>query len=38
MSTDLKYLAFTALLTASLWIPYVIAQITTTQAFETVNS
>jgi len=23
MSTDLKYLAFTALLTASLWIPYV---------------
>ena len=29
MSTDLKYLAFTALLTASLWIPYVIAQVTT---------
>jgi uncharacterized MAPEG superfamily protein len=27
MSTDLKYLAFTALLTASLWIPYVVAQV-----------
>ena len=29
MSTDLKYLAFTAMLTASLWIPYVVAQIMT---------
>src|ERR1700712_4742998 len=29
MSTDLKYLALTAILTASLWIPYVIAQVTT---------
>jgi uncharacterized MAPEG superfamily protein len=29
MSTELKYLAFTALLTASLWIPYVVAQVTT---------
>jgi len=29
MSTDLKYLALTALLTASLWIPYVIAQVMT---------
>jgi hypothetical protein len=29
MSTDLKYLAFTAILTASLWIPYVIAQVST---------
>jgi uncharacterized MAPEG superfamily protein len=27
MSTDLKYLALTALLTASLWIPYVVAQV-----------
>src|SRR3954465_7863064 len=27
MSTDLKYLAFTALLTAALWIPYVVAQV-----------
>jgi uncharacterized MAPEG superfamily protein len=29
MSTELKYLAFTALLTASLWVPYVVAQVTT---------
>ena len=29
MSTDLKYLALTAILTASLWIPYVIAQVLT---------
>jgi uncharacterized MAPEG superfamily protein len=29
MSTELKYLAFTAILTASLWIPYVVAQVTT---------
>jgi uncharacterized MAPEG superfamily protein len=29
MSTDLKYLAFTAILTASLWIPYVAAQVVT---------
>jgi len=29
MSTDLRYLAFTAMLTASLWIPYVVAQIVT---------
>ena len=29
MSTDLKYLALTALLTASLWIPYVVAQVRT---------
>jgi uncharacterized MAPEG superfamily protein len=27
MSTDLKYLAYTAILTASLWIPYVVAQV-----------
>ena len=27
MSTDLKYLAFTAILTASLWIPYIAAQV-----------
>jgi uncharacterized MAPEG superfamily protein len=27
MSTDLRYLAFTALLTAALWIPYVVAQV-----------
>ena len=29
MSADLKYLAFTAILTASLWIPYVISQVKT---------
>lgn len=29
MSAELKYLAFTAILTASLWIPYVIAQVAT---------
>ena len=29
MSTDLKYLAFTAMLTAALWIPYVICQVQT---------
>src|SRR5882757_7354954 len=29
MSTDFKYLALTAILTASLWIPYVVAQVST---------
>ena len=29
MTTDLKYLAYTAILTAALWIPYVIAQVMT---------
>lgn len=29
MTVDLKYLAFTALLTAALWIPYVISQVMT---------
>jgi uncharacterized MAPEG superfamily protein len=29
MTPDLKYLAFTAILTASLWIPYVVAQVMT---------
>jgi hypothetical protein len=28
MTTDLKYLAFTAILTAALWLPDVIAQVT----------
>lgn len=27
MTTDLKYLALTAMLTATLWIPYVVAQV-----------
>ncbi len=29
MSIDLRYMAYTALLTAALWIPYVICQVTT---------
>src|SRR4030081_3465926 len=29
MTTGLKYLAFTAILRASLWIPYVVAQVRT---------
>jgi uncharacterized MAPEG superfamily protein len=29
MSTDLKYLALTAILTASLWIPYITCQVMT---------
>ena len=29
MTTDLRYLAYTAILTAALWIPYVIAQVVT---------
>jgi uncharacterized MAPEG superfamily protein len=29
MTTDLQYLAFTAVLTASLWIPYIAAQVMT---------
>jgi uncharacterized MAPEG superfamily protein len=29
MSTDLKYLSFTALLTAALWIPYIYCQVVT---------
>jgi uncharacterized MAPEG superfamily protein len=29
MTTDLQYLAYTALLTASLWIVYIVAQVTT---------
>ncbi len=29
MSPELKYLALTAMLTASLWIPYVVAQVVT---------
>jgi uncharacterized MAPEG superfamily protein len=37
MSTELKYLAFTALLTASLWIPYVVAQVMTNGPLEPNN-
>jgi uncharacterized MAPEG superfamily protein len=37
MSTDLKYLALTALLTASLWIPYVVAQVMTNGPLQPAN-
>ena len=37
MSTDLQYLAFTALLTASLWIPYVVAQVKTNGPLQPAN-
>ena len=29
MTTDLRYLAYTAILTAALWIPYIVAQVVT---------
>jgi uncharacterized MAPEG superfamily protein len=29
MTTDLKYLAYTAILTATLWIPYIVCQVVT---------
>jgi uncharacterized MAPEG superfamily protein len=29
MTTELKYLAFTAMLTAALWIPYIVCQVMT---------
>ena len=29
MSTDLRYLAYTAFLTAALWIPYIVCQVVT---------
>ena len=37
MSTDLKYLAFTAMLTAALWIPYVVAQVMTNGPLQPAN-
>jgi uncharacterized MAPEG superfamily protein len=37
MSTDLKYLAFTAILAASLWIPYVVAQVKTNGRLQPAN-
>ncbi len=37
MSTDLKYLAFTAILTATLWIPYIVAQVKTNGFLEPDN-
>ena len=37
MSTDLKYLVFTAILMASLWIPYVVAQVKTNGSLKPQN-
>ena len=37
MTTDLKYLAFTAILTAALWIPYVVCQVMTNGPLQPVN-
>src|SRR5580658_5423179 len=37
MSPDLKYLALTAMLTASLWIPYIVAQVMTNGALSPQN-
>jgi len=37
MTTDLRYLAFTAILTASLWIPYIVAQVMTNGALRPKN-
>ena len=37
MTTDLRYLAYTAILTAALWIPYIIAQVLTNGALAPEN-
>ena len=37
MSPELKYLALTALLTASLWIPYIVAQVVTNGPLQPAN-
>ena len=37
MTPDLRYLAFTAMLTASLWIPYVVCQVLTNGFLAPVN-
>jgi uncharacterized MAPEG superfamily protein len=37
MTTDLKYLAFTAMLTAALWIPYIVCQVMTNGFLAPVN-
>ena len=37
MTTDLKYLALTAMLTAALWIPYIVCQVTTNGPLEPKN-
>lgn len=37
MTTDLTYLAYTAMLTAALWIPYVVCQVMTNGFLQPVN-
>jgi uncharacterized MAPEG superfamily protein len=37
MTTDLRYLVFTAILTASLWIPYIVSQVMTNGALAPAN-
>ena len=37
MTTDLWYLAFTAMLTAALWIPYIVCQVMTNGALAPAN-
>ena len=37
MSTDLKYLALTAMLTAALWIPYIACQVVTNGLLQSPN-
>ena len=37
MTTDLKYLVFTAMLTAALWIPYIVCQVTTNGPLQPTN-
>ncbi len=37
MSPELKYLALTALLTGSLWIPYIVCQVVTNGTLQTTN-
>jgi uncharacterized MAPEG superfamily protein len=37
MSPELKYLAFTALLTGSLWIPYIVCQVMTNGTLQPAN-
>jgi uncharacterized MAPEG superfamily protein len=37
MSPELRYMAFTALLTASLWIPYIVSQVMTNGPLQPMN-
>ncbi|HXP30702.1 MAG TPA: MAPEG family protein [Stellaceae bacterium] len=37
MTTDLRYLAYTAILTAALWIPYVVCQVMTNGFLQPTN-